>query len=69
MSFFDDYVADGLCCQSCGAYLGGDEPGFARFCVACDPARQPPKPKPKRDWSGASVQFVPTKRKRRKAKP
>lgn len=48
MSFFDDYVADGLCCQSCGALLDGDEPGFARFCPGCDPARNQPKPKPKK---------------------
>jgi len=34
VSFYDDYVAEGLCCQVCGAYLG-DEPGYARFCDGC----------------------------------
>lgn len=37
MSFYEDYVADGLCCQSCGALLDGNEPGYARFCAACEP--------------------------------
>lgn len=35
MSFFNDYVADGLCCQVCGAYIDGDEPGFPRTCDDC----------------------------------
>lgn len=26
MSFYEDYVEDGLCCQYCGAYIDGDEP-------------------------------------------
>lgn len=43
MSYFDDYVADGLCCQSCGAYIG-DEPGYPRFCFGCDPERVKPRP-------------------------
>lgn len=43
MSFYDDYVADGLCCQSCGTFIG-DEPGYPQFCWGCDPERQP-KPK------------------------
>ena len=51
MSFYDDYVADGLCCQSCGAYIG-DEPGYPRFCFGCDPERlkgkQTKSKKPKR---------------------
>lgn len=37
MSFYDDYVAEGLCCQSCGAFLG-DEPGYPRFCAGCEAA-------------------------------
>jgi hypothetical protein len=36
MSFYDDYVADGLCCQCCGAYIG-DEPGYPQFCYGCKP--------------------------------
>ena len=35
MSFYDDYVADGLCCSSCGEMISGDEPGFARLCAGC----------------------------------
>lgn len=35
MSYFDDYVADGLCCQVCGAYIDGDEPGYMRTCEDC----------------------------------
>ena len=38
MSYFDDYVADGLCCEGCGEFLGGDEPGFVRRCASCDNA-------------------------------
>lgn len=26
MSFYEDYVEDGLCCQYCGAYIDGEEP-------------------------------------------
>ena len=39
MSFYDDYVADGLCCQSCGTFIG-NEPGYPQFCFGCDPERQ-----------------------------
>lgn len=35
MSFFDDYVADGLCCNVCGAYIDGEEPGYPRTCEDC----------------------------------
>ena len=35
MSFFDDYVADGLCCNVCGEYIDGEEPGYPRTCEAC----------------------------------
>lgn len=35
MSYFEDYVEDGLCCVSCGEFLGGDEPGFVRMCASC----------------------------------
>ena len=52
MSFYDDYVADGLCCQSCGCFIGGlngDEPGFPQFCRGCEPAREMvPRPKKRR---------------------
>ncbi len=35
MSYYDDYVADGLCCNVCGAYIDGDEPGYPRTCPEC----------------------------------
>lgn len=35
MSYYDDYVADGLCCQVCGAYIDGEEPGHPRTCEDC----------------------------------
>lgn len=35
MSYFDDYIADGLCCNVCGAYIDGDEPGYPRTCEDC----------------------------------
>lgn len=44
MSYFDDYVADGLCCERCGAFMDGDEPGFIRVCEGCQP-KEKPKPK------------------------
>lgn len=37
MSYFEDYIEDGLCCESCGEFLGGDEPGFIRRCAGCEP--------------------------------
>jgi hypothetical protein len=35
MSYFEDYVEEGLCCESCGALMDGDEPGFVRRCASC----------------------------------
>lgn len=35
MSYFDDYVADGLCCSTCGEYIDGEEPGYPRQCENC----------------------------------
>ncbi len=35
MSYFDDYVADGLCCNVCGEYIDGEEPGYQRTCANC----------------------------------
>ena len=26
MSYFEDYIEDGLCCMQCGGYVDGDEP-------------------------------------------
>lgn len=37
MSYFDDYIADGLCCESCGGLIDLDEPGFVRLCDGCKP--------------------------------
>lgn len=48
MSYFDDYVAEGLCCECCGAFMGGDEPGYVRRCDACLRAEKKSESKPKR---------------------
>jgi len=32
MSFYEDYVADGLCCMVCGTLIDGEEPGYPREC-------------------------------------
>ena len=29
MSYFEDYIEDGLCCQYCGGFIDGDEPRFS----------------------------------------
>lgn len=36
MSYFDDYVATGLCCQTCGEFIDRKEPGFPRECDFCN---------------------------------
>jgi hypothetical protein len=41
MSYFDDYVADGLCCEQCGEFMGGDEPGYVRVCAGCASTAKP----------------------------
>lgn len=45
MSFFEDYVQDGLCCEGCGAFLDGGEPGFIRYCAGCEPEDYPDEAK------------------------
>lgn len=45
MSYFEDYIEDGLCCEGCGAFLDGDEPGFVRYCAGCEPGGRPTKAK------------------------
>lgn len=32
MSFYEDYVADGLMCMYCGTHIDGEEPGYPRSC-------------------------------------
>lgn len=32
MSYYEDYVADGLMCMTCGTLIDGDEPGYPRDC-------------------------------------
>lgn len=39
MSFFEDYVEDGLCCMCCGELIDGEEPGYPRECENCSPHR------------------------------
>ena len=46
MSYFEDYVEDGLCCQQCGEVIDGKEPGFPRYCDFCAELN---KPKPKKE--------------------
>lgn len=37
MSFYEDYVAEGLACSSCGQFFfDDDEPGFPRECDECE---------------------------------
>lgn len=36
MSFYEDYVEEGLCCQICGAFIDGEEPGYLRTCEDCE---------------------------------
>jgi hypothetical protein len=60
MSYFDDYVEDGLCCAMCGEFMGGSEPGHIVYCSTCAqslkeqdrhesrvPSYRPPPRKPK----------------------
>lgn len=47
MSYFDDYIADGLCCEGCGEFMGGDEPGFVRRCAGCEPRKPVTARKPR----------------------
>ena len=35
MSFFEDYVEDGLCCMSCGQVIDYEAVGYPRFCNSC----------------------------------
>lgn len=49
MSFYDDYIADGLCCQCCGVYLDGSEPGHPRSCSHCREPDSRPTPTQKRN--------------------
>lgn len=36
MSYYEDYVADGLMCSSCGVLIDGREPGYPRECGYCE---------------------------------
>ena len=48
MSYFEDYIEDGLCCESCGAFIDGSEAGFVRRCAGCAPGNETPaKPRGK----------------------
>ena len=53
MSYFDDYIADGLCCQVCGAYIDDDEPGYPRTCEDCLQEEQRRNQKKKQKIQGA----------------
>ncbi len=53
MSYFDDYIADGLCCQVCRAYIDDDEPGYPRTCEDCLQEEQRRNQKKKQKMQGA----------------
>lgn len=53
MSYFDDYIADGLCCQVCGTYIDDDEPGHPRTCEDCLQEEQRRNQKKKQKIEGA----------------
>lgn len=36
MSFFEDYVEDGLCCMTCHTLIDETEPGYPRNCAECE---------------------------------
>ncbi len=36
MSYYEDFVADGLMCQSCGVLIDETEPGYPRKCKDCE---------------------------------
>lgn len=35
MSYFEDYVEDGLMCMTCGVLIDETEPGYPRNCASC----------------------------------
>ncbi len=36
MNFYEDCIAAGYYCQSCGEVIDGSEPGYPRTCKDCD---------------------------------
>jgi predicted nucleic acid-binding Zn ribbon protein len=55
MSYFEDYVADGLCCNVCGAYIDGEEPGYPRTCNDCLEYEKQEKKKQKQKATGKKI--------------
>lgn len=51
MSYYEDYVADGLCCECCGVCIDRKEPGYPRMCSECkrDLLKQTKRKEVKRD--------------------
>lgn len=35
MSFYKDFVAEGMMCETCGQLIDGTEPGYPRQCTDC----------------------------------
>jgi len=35
MSFYEDFVADGICCSICGELIDEKAPGYVRECADC----------------------------------
>ena len=58
MSYFEDYIEGGLCCEQCGGFMGGDEPGYVRVCYGCEQAakrqKKPAKSRRRAKSGGAS---------------
>lgn len=55
MSFYEDYVADGLCCNVCGAYIDGEEPGYPRTCDGCLEDEKEEKERQRRKNTGKKI--------------
>ena len=55
MSFYEDYVADGLCCNVCGSYIDGEEPGYPRTCDDCLEYERQEKKKQKQKATGKKI--------------
>lgn len=55
MSFYEDYVADGLCCNVCGSYIDGEEPGYPRTCDDCIEYERQEKKKQKQKATGKKI--------------
>ena len=42
-----EMMLDGTLCEKCGAVLGGESPGYPRYCKGCNPDNKPEKKRKK----------------------